>query len=78
MSFEEQAAELHRLEAVALSLGLSEAKFERILQDVTAAAHVDGTTPADQLAKIRRHIQEQGRRLVPSTKAKSRLAHTPA
>lgn len=78
MTFEEQAAELHRLEAVALSLALSQGRFERILQEVTAAAHLDGTTPADQLAEIRRQIREQGRRSLPSTKTKSGLAHTPA
>lgn len=59
MSFAEQAAELHQLEAVARSLGLSEAAFERIALDVTAEAWIAGNYPPEQqLAEIRRRINE--------------------
>ncbi|POR40402.1 hypothetical protein [Methylobacterium sp. V23] len=56
MTFEEQAAELHRLEAVALSLGLSDTQYERILLDVTATLGAAGASPAEQLATIRVRI----------------------
>ena len=56
MTFEEQAAELHRLEAVALSLGLSDTQFERILLEVTVAADAAGASPAEQLDAIRARV----------------------
>jgi hypothetical protein len=56
VTFEEQAAELHRLEAVALSLGLSDTQYERILLDVTATLGAAGASPAEQLATIRVRI----------------------
>ena len=56
MTFEEQAAELHRLEAVALSLGLSDTQFECILLDVTARVGAAGDSPAEQLAAIRARV----------------------
>jgi len=56
VTFQEQAAERHCLEAVALSLGLSDAEFERILQEVTAAAGIVGASPAEQLATIRERV----------------------
>lgn len=56
MTFQEQAAELHRLEAVALSLGLSDAQFERILLDITATVGAAGASPAEQLAAIRARV----------------------
>lgn len=58
MTFSEEAAELHRLEAVALSLGLTERAFEDILLGVVAAAHAAGTLPAKQLAEVRLRIHE--------------------
>ena len=58
MTFSEEAAELHRLEAVAVSLGLGEAAFERILREVTTWAHAVGTAPADTLAAIRGRIHQ--------------------
>lgn len=58
MTFEEQAAELHRLEAVARSLGLSDELFEAILGAVTRAALSDPhATPEGQLAEIGERIQ---------------------
>lgn len=56
MKFEEQAAELHRLEAVALSLGLSETAFEIIAKDV--ASQTD-RTPEEMLEEIRRRVMER-------------------
>lgn len=42
MPLSEEAAELHRLEAVAMSLGLTAAAFERILQHVTGPMQATG------------------------------------
>lgn len=53
LTFEQQAAELHRLEAVALSLGLSEEAFEIIAKDV--ASQTD-RTPEEMLEEIRRRV----------------------
>lgn len=59
MTFEEEAAELHQLEAVARCLGLSESAFEAIAMAVTAQAQASGGgTPTAQLAEIRRRIHE--------------------
>ena len=60
MTFSEEAAELHRLEAVAVSLGMTSAAFECILREVTAAAQVVGASPAEQLGEIRRCIHLAG------------------
>jgi hypothetical protein len=65
MTFSEEAAELHRLEAVALSLGLTERVFEDILIEVIAAAHAIGMMPADQLAEIRQRLHEAAAQLRP-------------
>ena len=62
MTFEEQAAELHQLEAVAKCLGVSEGHFERIALAVTAEAAVSGWAPEQQLAEIRRRIHVQAAR----------------
>jgi hypothetical protein len=59
-------AELHRLEAVAISLGLSEAKFEHISHDVTGAARKSKTAPAEQLVEIRRQIYDVARFATPA------------
>jgi hypothetical protein len=67
MNFSEEAAELHRLEAVALSLGLTERAFEDILLAVVAAGHANGRMPADQLAEIRLRIHEVGRSAPPES-----------
>jgi hypothetical protein len=56
LTFEEQAAEFHRLEAVALSMGLSHSQFERIAMQVNAEGLAKGLTPEEQLAEIRRRI----------------------
>lgn len=57
MTFAEQAAELHQIEAAALSLGLSEEAFERIALEVTAEAWTAGNlTPEHQLVEIRRRV----------------------
>lgn len=53
MTFSEQAAELHRLEAAALSLGLSETQFERIAKAVSAQTDM---APDEMLAEIRRRV----------------------
>lgn len=60
MTFQEQSAELNRIEAVAKRLGLSEAAFERIAVDVTGEAHraKPRWTAAQSLAEIRRRIYE--------------------
>ncbi|MBY0260140.1 hypothetical protein [Methylobacterium sp.] len=42
LTFAEQAAELHQIEAVALSLGLSKDAFEQIALEVTAEAWTAG------------------------------------
>jgi hypothetical protein len=58
VTFEEQVAELARLEAVAKSLGLSDAIFDRILLEVSVDAQrlsVAGT-PEQTFEKIRRRI----------------------
>lgn len=58
MTFSEEAAELHRLEAVALSLGLTERGFEAVVLEVAEAGHATGTSPVDKLAEIRWPIHE--------------------
>ena len=58
MTFSEEAAELHRLEAVALSLGLSERAFAQIAQEAVAEGHASGGAPEDHLREIRRRIHE--------------------
>ena len=58
MTFEEQVAELARLEAVAKSLGLSDAIFDRILMDVAGDVQKLSVprTPEQTLDEIRRRI----------------------
>jgi hypothetical protein len=58
MTFEEQVAELARLEAVAESLGLSDSTFERILLDVSGDVQRSSIkrTPGHTLDEIRRRI----------------------
>jgi hypothetical protein len=56
MTFEEQAAELHQLEATARSLGLSERAYERIILEVNARGNAAGVSFEDQLAEIRRRV----------------------
>jgi hypothetical protein len=58
MTFEEQVAELARLEAVAKSLGLSDAIFDRILLEVSVDTQRSSAarTPAQTLNEIRRRI----------------------
>ena len=58
MTFEEQAAELARLEALAKSVGMSAAAFDRIAVEVTQDAHRSSVEhpPAQILAEIRRQI----------------------
>lgn len=63
MTFGEEAAELYRLEAVALSLGLTEPAFEDILLEVIAPAQAADTLPAEQLAEVRQRIHEAAARL---------------
>lgn len=63
MTFSEEAAELHRLEAVALSLGLTERAFEDILLAVVAEAYAIGRPPAQQLTEVRQRIHEAADRL---------------
>ena len=58
MTFEERAAELHRLDAFAVSLGLSDAEFVRIAQAAIAEGHTNGADPDSYLAEIRRRILE--------------------
>lgn len=60
MKFEDQCAELHQLEAVALSLGLSKAAYERIALDVSVEARQRGWWPLASLAEIRRRIHDAG------------------
>jgi hypothetical protein len=62
MTFEEEAAELHRLEAVAKSLGMTERAFELIALDVNRRGKAEGTPFEEQLAEIRRRITARGRR----------------
>ena len=56
MTFEEQAAELHRLESVAKSLSMSEHAFELIALDVNRRGSAEGMSFEDQLAEIRRRV----------------------
>ena len=56
MTFEEQAAELHQLEAVAKCLGISEGHFERIALAVTAEGAASDHAPRQQLDEIRRRV----------------------
>jgi histone H3/H4 len=65
MTFSEEAAELHRIEAVAMSLGLTETAFERILREVTVEAHAAATEPARTLAAIRERVHQAARRTMP-------------
>lgn len=62
MTFEEQAAELHRLESVAKSLGMSERAFELIALDVNRRGSLEGASFEDQLAEIRRRIMASRKR----------------
>ena len=59
MTFEQQAAELHRLEGIAKSLGLSEAAFERIAKEVSGR---DDMTPEEKLAEIRKKVMVKAAR----------------
>ena len=59
MTFEERAAELHRLDAFAMSLGLSDAEFVRIAQDAIVEGHAKGADPGGYLVEIRRRIVER-------------------
>ena len=58
MTFEEQVAELARLEAVAKSLGLSDAIFDRILREVSVDAQRSSVArmPEQTFDEIRRRI----------------------
>jgi hypothetical protein len=56
MTFEEQAAELHRLESVAKSLGMSERTFEKIALEVNRRGSAEGVSFEDQLAAIRSRV----------------------
>jgi transcriptional regulator GlxA family with amidase domain len=58
MTFEEQAAELARLKAIAKSLGMSEAVFDRIFLEATFNAKRSGIkrTPAQTIDEIRLRI----------------------
>ena len=77
MTFSEEAAELHRLEAVALSLGLTERIFEDILLEVIAAAHASSRLPTDQLAEIRLRLHEAADRLpIVRQAARAALQHS--
>jgi hypothetical protein len=64
MKFEEEAAELHRLEAVALSRGLTHSQFQRIALEVNAEGLAKGLSPEEQLAEIRRRISNVDARLI--------------
>jgi hypothetical protein len=56
MTFEEQAAELHRLESVAKSLGMSERAFEILALEVNKRGSAEGMSFEDKLAEIRRRV----------------------
>lgn len=60
MTFEEQGVELRRLEAAALSLGLSDAEFVRIAREVTAVGS-ERASAGTLLAEIRRRIHAADR-----------------
>ncbi|GJD73872.1 hypothetical protein [Methylobacterium goesingense] len=64
MTFEEQAVELLKLEALAKRLGISTTTFERILIDVTEEAQNSTMqrSAAKTLAEIRRRIEPPGAR----------------
>jgi hypothetical protein len=59
VTFQEHAAELARLEALAKSLGMSFATFERIALEVAQDAHRSSVvrTSEQTLAEIRRRIE---------------------
>ncbi len=61
ITFEEQAAELHALDALAMSLGLSDAEFVRIAIAAIGEAHAERTGPNGPLATIRQRLVEYGR-----------------
>lgn len=61
MTFEEQAAELHALDALAMSLGLSDAEFVQIATTAIGEAHAEGTGPNGPLVKIRQRLVEHGK-----------------
>jgi hypothetical protein len=64
MTFEEQAAELAQLEALAKRLGMSSTAFEQFVIDVTEEAQnstVQGSA-AKTLSEIRRRIEPPGTR----------------
>jgi hypothetical protein len=60
MTFEQQATELHRLEAVAKAQGLSERAFEIIALDVNTRGNAEGVSFEDQLEEIRRRVMAKG------------------
>lgn len=64
MTFEEQAAELLKLEALAKRLEMSTTTFERILTDVTEEAQNSTVqrSAVQTLAEIRRRIEPPGTR----------------
>lgn len=64
MTFEEQAAELAQLEALAKRLGMSSAAFEQIVIDVTEEAQNSTVqrSAAKTLSEIRRRIEPPGTR----------------
>lgn len=72
MTFSKEAAELHRIEAAAISLGLTEAAFEPILREVTAQALVAGNAPTDTLTTIRNRVHEAARWAMPTACATDR------
>ena len=61
MTFEEQAYELHRLESVAKSLGMSERAFELIALEINRCGSAEGLCFEDQLAEIRRRVMKTRR-----------------
>lgn len=67
MTFEEQATELHALDALAMSLGLSDAEFVRVATAAIAEAHAEGTGPNGPLAKIRERLMQHGGRRTKAT-----------
>lgn len=76
MTFEEQGVELRRLEAAALSLGLSDDEFVRIAQEVTAAGG-EWASPGALLAEIRRRIHAADRQAAARVWAKEAVRLEP-
>jgi AraC-like DNA-binding protein len=64
LTFEEQAAELAKLETLAQDRGMSEDTFNRIAMEVMQDAHRSSLerSPAQVLGEIRRRIEPPGMR----------------